>query len=272
MKKIKKIVSGFIQLNPFINLLAFMVAIITIFFALHQTKDIENLKNFITTRSIKPFPENLSEINDFLAKNVDNKYKKQVIICVDFPGYGFYSDNKMFKDYFEKNIQQLITRSNANDYEFIYVCYDSQRIEEFTGKQFVKDSISNLRNEKFDKVLTEIGVKEKTIDSIFMDKSSFIKYLVKQHSGLRDAMVSWATKINNSKIFGYTEQLPCFVWYCDGEAIISFPNMENIEEHAIFTRDSKLIEFFLGRIGFERDETSTLFKTREKCQKFVLAD
>ncbi len=272
MNLLRKIVRYFVTVNPMINLLAFIIAIITIYIARDQTRSIRNVNDFITTRSLKSFPNNLTNINQFLTKEIDNQYKKQVIICLDFSGYGMFSSNNSFKTY-KSLLQQLITKSSSENYQITYLCYNEKITKMILEEQFKSDSIEDLKTRQFREFIYESEERPDSVyKSVYKNKSSFEDFIFEKDKSVFDAIKGWATHNKSCQILKYSERLPCYLWYCDGEAILSFPNLEDIEEHAIFTRDTKLIRFFLGRIGFEYDEENKIYKINENCDKIKVLD
>ena len=226
------------------DLLAFLAitfAIVQFLDARDEEKDMRKIERHVTemvgqisTRGIRPFPENLDNIIVMLRGAKDS-----VRVMVDFPGYGQYSAPERHTEY-QAALKEAAQRPAV---KFQLVSYDDVLTTE-ESKAELKMTIPPSRKEerkKFEAYLKANSILPGDAPKNFEQ----LHALLREHQEQNLAGLKAAVKHPDGLERRYlSERVPIFLWLVDNrEAVFTFKNLERNEDAAsIRTTDGPLIK------------------------------
>lgn len=244
--------------NDLLAFLAIIFAIVQFLDARDEEKDMRKIEHHVTemvgqisTRGIRPFPENLDDIIVMLrgAKN-------SVRVMVDFPGYGQYSAPERHKEY-QAALNEAAQRPAV---KFQLVSYDDVLTTE-ESKAELKAPIPPTRKEdkeKFEAYLKANGISQASAPNNFAELHALLRKHQEQSLVELTAAVKHPEGLERRYL---SERVPIFLWLVDNrEAVFTFKNLERNEDAAsIRTTDGSLIKNLAFYFDFTFDAASQSF-------------
>jgi hypothetical protein len=211
------------------EVVTFVLAVIAIIFAVVQFSDSRHLLEETSTKYIGSFPDNMDDINSLLDRS-----HQELLILVDYAGYGLYSKPDKFDDY----IKKIIKLRQAIPPQRVRMLVYSSRVQEikFRQEQFEKESWEKIKadprfKDLFGTYHTEMET-PKTYDS-------FISSILTLQAQTEKKLCN-----NGVEIEHLDQSSAIFFWLEDGNnAVFAINNRAgNNRELSFSTRDGKLID------------------------------
>ena len=196
-----------------------------------QKQDLGTIALSMSTRFLGPFPGNLKEINNLIAK-ADRSLK----VIVDFPGYGQYSAPELRLAY----VQQLEIARSARKVPIQIICYKSDLADAERREQFPDDQ-------------TVFASRDMTPWTRFFEFRGTVPALPTDFAGLRAILTQndqdTVKRLKDEGVLWrfHPEKAAFFFWLRDdAEAIFAFKNIGRKDVGLSFlTSDANLIRQFV---------------------------
>lgn len=192
-----------------------------------QQELIKDIAGSISTKYVGTFPDNMEAINKLISST-----KRSLLIVVDVPAYGHFSNPMAHNDY-RHDIEHLVTPIGKTDVKI--VCYTEAARRRNMEKQFRIKTIEQIRQKESYKRFFDYWKTAKPQPST---KDEFYDLLTSENNELLTRL-----RALNVPIHETTNDLPVFIWLSDErEAIFSFYNYGDTPREVSFqTNDQKLI-------------------------------
>jgi hypothetical protein len=215
--------------KDWMEVVTFILAIIAIVFAVVQFSDSRHLLEETSTKYIGSFPDNMDDINSLLDRS-----HQELLVLVDYPGYGLYSKPDKFEDYIKKIIKLRQTTPLQRVRMLIY----SSRVQEmkFKQEQFEKESWEKIKADpRFKALFGTYHIEMETPKTY----DSFINSILTLQAQTEKKLCN-----NGVEIEHIDQSSAIFFWLEDeNSAVFAINNRAGANRELSFnTRDGKLID------------------------------